>query len=164
MKCVIIGLPGSGKSTFATKLGKKLHIPVHHLDRDMFDHTGKKRASHERAALQKATLREREWIIEGCSISTLEGRFSEASHVIYFRLPRMLCLWRLLKRMLFDYKKLAETGCFNRINWELISYMWTFHKEKGPIIETLRQKYPHVHFYELDSASQAKSALQLLLN
>ena len=32
-RVVIIGLPGSGKSTFAIELGEKLNIPVHHLDK-----------------------------------------------------------------------------------------------------------------------------------
>lgn len=31
-KFALIGLPGSGKSTFASNLGKILEIPVHHLD------------------------------------------------------------------------------------------------------------------------------------
>ncbi len=33
----IIGLPESGKFTFAKKPGKMLRIPVHHLDKHMFD-------------------------------------------------------------------------------------------------------------------------------
>lgn len=36
-RIAVIGLPGSGKSTFATRLGKTLRIPVHHLDKHMFD-------------------------------------------------------------------------------------------------------------------------------
>lgn len=36
-KFAIIGLPGSGKSTFSVKLGKILNIPVHHLDRHIFE-------------------------------------------------------------------------------------------------------------------------------
>ena len=32
----IIGLPGSGKSTFASKLGIILDISVHHLDGHIF--------------------------------------------------------------------------------------------------------------------------------
>ncbi len=42
-KFSLIGLPGSGKSTFASKLGKILDIPVHHLDRHMFEPDGKRR-------------------------------------------------------------------------------------------------------------------------
>jgi len=36
-RIAVIGLPGSGKSTFATRLGKMLSISVHHLDKHMFD-------------------------------------------------------------------------------------------------------------------------------
>lgn len=41
----IIGPPGSGKSTFANKLGKLLDIPVHHLDRHRFEPDGKREVS-----------------------------------------------------------------------------------------------------------------------
>lgn len=39
----IIGLPGSGKSTFAILLGKTLDISVHHLDQHMFKKEGTKK-------------------------------------------------------------------------------------------------------------------------
>ena len=42
-RIALIGLPGSGKSTFAVKLGKRLAIPVHHLDKHMFEEGGKKK-------------------------------------------------------------------------------------------------------------------------
>jgi adenylate kinase family enzyme len=57
-KFAIIGLPGSGKSTFASKLGKLLDIPVHHLDRHMFEPNGKKRDKEEFIEIQKAMLNE----------------------------------------------------------------------------------------------------------
>jgi adenylate kinase family enzyme len=44
-KIAVIGLPGSGKSTFSFKLGKILSIPVHHLDRHMFEPGGKKKTN-----------------------------------------------------------------------------------------------------------------------
>ena len=68
-KFALIGLPGSGKSTFASKLGKILGIPVHHLDRHMFEPNGKKRDKQEFIAIQKAMLDEDVWIVEGCSFS-----------------------------------------------------------------------------------------------
>lgn len=83
-KFALIGLPGSGKSTFASKLGKILDIPVHHLDRHMFEPGGKKRDKQEFIETQKAMLEEKAWIVEGCSFSTFEMRFAKADVLIYF--------------------------------------------------------------------------------
>ena len=46
-RIAIFGLPGSGKSTFAVKLGKIMDMPVHHLDKHMFIADGKKRNRQE---------------------------------------------------------------------------------------------------------------------
>ena len=71
-KFALIGLPGSGKSTFASKLGKILDIPVHHLDRHMFEPGGKKRDKQEFIETQKAMLEEKAWIVEGCRFRLLK--------------------------------------------------------------------------------------------
>jgi adenylate kinase family enzyme len=63
-------LPGSGKSTFAANFGKILNIPVHYLDRHMFERDGKKKDKQESIEIQKAMLEEKAWVIEGCSFST----------------------------------------------------------------------------------------------
>jgi adenylate kinase family enzyme len=103
-KFALISLPGSGKSTFASKLGKTLGISVHHLDRHMFEPNGKKRDKQEFIAIQKAMLDEDVWIVEGCSFSTFEMRFAKADVLIYFHFSRLVCFFRLFKR-LFNYKK-----------------------------------------------------------
>lgn len=59
-KFALIGLPGSGKSTFASKLGKLLDIPVYHLDGHMFEPGGKKSDKQEFIEAQKAMLVENE--------------------------------------------------------------------------------------------------------
>src|SRR5688572_19138597 len=103
-KIAIIGLPGSGKSTFASKLGKILGIPVHHLDGYMFQPDGQKTDKQQFMSIQQAMLSEDAWIVEGCSFSTFEMRFAKAEVLIYFHFPRLLCFLRMLKRV-FNYEK-----------------------------------------------------------
>ncbi|MGE5195712.1 MAG: DNA topology modulation protein, partial [Anaerolineae bacterium] len=128
----LIGLPGSGKSTFGAKLGKVLNIPVHHLDRHMFVAGGKKREKQEFLSIQKAMIDEELWIIEGCSLSTLEMRFARAGTVIYFHFPRLLCVWRVFKRLFIHDKTLCDTadGCSKIVSWEILQYIWNFDRKK----------------------------------
>jgi adenylate kinase family enzyme len=161
MKIVIIGLPGAGKSTFAGKLGKKLGIPVHHLDAHMFLPGGIKRDREEFVKIQQKILHESSWIIEGCALSTLEMRFSEANECIDFNLPRLLCIYRTIKRLFVRDRTLADTaeGCTKVVTWEMVKYIWTFNKKKRAGIDQLREKYPHVKFTTFQSSSDAKSYL-----
>lgn len=159
-----IGLPGSGKSTFAVKLGKMLNIPVHHLDKHMFEPGGKKKDKQEFIAMQKELLAEESWIIEGCSYSIYEMRFAAADTIIYFHFPRLLCIWRVLKRRLFPDKTLCDKpeGCAQVFNWEMVKYIWTFDRDKRERIEELRQKYPHVDFRIFRSSKDAERYLEEL--
>ncbi len=139
----LIGLPGSGKSTFASKLGKILNIPVHHLDRHVFDPKGKKNDKQEFIEIQKAMLAEDAWVVEGCSFSTFEMRFARADILIYFHFSRFVCFLRLFKR-LFNYKK--DFGGLRAITWEVLKYTWNFDREKRTRIEELRKQYPETEF------------------
>ena len=151
-KFAIIGPPGSGKSTFASNLGKILEIPVHHLDKHMFEPGGKKRDKQEFIGIQKALLNEEAWIVEGCSSGTFEMRFSKADVFIYFHLPRMLCVWRLFKRML-NYKK--DLSGLRIITWEILRYTWNFNKEKKTSIVELGKKYPKTEFLIFNNQKDA---------
>ncbi|MCH9632368.1 MAG: hypothetical protein S4CHLAM6_07010 [Chlamydiae bacterium] len=142
-KVALIGLPGSGKSTFASKLGEILDIPAYHLDRHRFEPGGLKRDKQEFIEIQKSILNEKSWIVEGCSFSTFEMRFNRSDVLIYFHFSRLVCFWRLFKR-LFNYKK--SFGGLRVINWEILKYTWNFDKEKRSRIEELKRKYPQTDF------------------
>lgn len=157
-RIAVIGLPGSGKSTFAIALGKALNIPVHHLDRHMFDGRAK-RDQAEFLGLKQALVKEASWIIEGCSISTLEMRFATADTVIYLDLPRLTCIWRVCRRMFTSDAHISETGCLNGVNWPLIKYIWNFRRDKGPEIEKLRKRYPKVNFVAFHRAKDLEKYL-----
>jgi len=145
-RIAIIGLPGSGKSTFAAKLGAELDLPTHHLDKHMFTAGGKKRNKQEFIAIQQEMLDQDAWIIEGCSTSTFEMRFAKAQTILYFRPSRLLCLFRALKRRFFPDNTLCDTaeGCSKVFTWEMVKYTWNFDKDKKPLLNALLKQYPHL--------------------
>ncbi len=156
----IIGIPGSGKSTFSIKLGKVLGIPVHHLDRHMFEAGGKKKDKQEILAVEQALVNEDAWIVEGCSISTLGTRFAKADIVLCFYLPRLLCIWRICKRLFVYDKALADTGCTRMVDWRLVKYIWKFDQEKRAVIDAVRKAYPQVEYRVFRSSKDADKYLQ----
>ena len=160
-KFALIGLPGSGKSTFANRLGKALGIPVHHLDRHRFELDGKKKDKQEFLKIQQQILNEDAWIVEGCSFSTFEMRFQKADVMIYFHFSRFICFFRLFKRI-FNYKK--EFGGLRSINWEILKYTWNFDKEKRAHIAYLSQKYPKTDFFIFKNQKDADKYMKTLLD
>lgn len=158
-RIAVIGLPGSGKSTFALKLGKLLNIPVHHLDAHCFSGRVRK-DQNEFIAIQQELVSQESWIIEGCSITTLEMRFARADTIIYLHFPRLLCAWRVFKRVLTINQDLSNSGCANFVNWALLQYIWNFKKEKSMRIEELKKQYPNLVFYEFRSSQELEKFLK----
>jgi hypothetical protein len=75
---------------------------------------------------------------------------------MYFHFPRLLCFWRIFKR-LFNHDK--AFGGLRIVNGELLKYIWNFDKEKGERIEELRKKYPHVDFRIFRNSKDANNYL-----
>ena len=91
-KVIIIGCPGSGKSTFARKLHEKTGIPLYYLDmlywnidktavsRDEFDSRLSKILSYDK------------WIIDGNYQRTMEKRIAACDTVFFLDIPCDVCL------------------------------------------------------------------------
>ncbi|HNA61842.1 MAG TPA: hypothetical protein PKW79_02060 [Rhabdochlamydiaceae bacterium] len=94
--------------------------------------------------------------MEGCSFSTFEMRFAKADIFIYFHFSRLLCYFRIFKRI-FNYKK--EYGGLRIITWELLKYIWNFDKEKRTKIEELRKQYPKCQFLVFHNPKEADQFL-----
>ena len=88
---------------------------------------------------------------------SLEIRYKEADIVIYCKLPRVLCLFRVLYRWLSTLgkpKKDGPKGSTNALRWKLIKYLWKFPTRYQKSIEELKKAYPKVKFLEITSKSQ----------
>ena len=98
-KVIVIGCPGSGKTTFAEKLQKKTKLPLYYLDaiwhkpdkthipREEFD---------QRISEIFATP---EWIIDGNYNRTIEMRLQQCDTVFLFDLPTEVCLQGATERL-----------------------------------------------------------------
>ena len=91
-KAIVIGCPGSGKSTFARRLSKATGLPLFYLD--MLYHKPDKTTYSKEAfdAKLARVLAQERWIIDGNYERTLSARIDRCDTVFWFDLPTKVCL------------------------------------------------------------------------
>ena len=98
-KIIILGCPGSGKTTFAEKLRDKTNLPLYYLDAIWHkpDQTHIPREDFDTRL--EEILTQDTWIIDGNYQRTIERRLSACDTVILFDLPVELCLDGAISRI-----------------------------------------------------------------
>jgi adenylate kinase family enzyme len=130
----VLGSPGSGKSTFAARLGVLLDLPVTHLD-DLFWATwsaGPDPTSAQIRTKLDEIIQQPAWIIDGnhggqASINARQSRLNAADTIILLDLPALLCVVQLLQRRLALLNRPRHTlRPYERLTWAMIHAAWTF--------------------------------------
>jgi GrpB-like predicted nucleotidyltransferase (UPF0157 family)/adenylate kinase family enzyme len=162
MRIMIFGIPGSGKSTFAVKLSQRLGVPLFHLDKYFFIQGWQERDYDEFLNIQRGLVEKAQWIIDGNATKSLEMRFSRSDIVLYFRFHRLLCLWRIFKRLICKKSPISDRaeGCSENVHLRLLRYLWGFDDRVKKSIEELRRNYPSVQFYELHDDKEARDWIE----
>ena len=98
-RIIVIGCPGSGKTTFAKKLQGVTGLPLYHLDAiwHRADKTHIEREEFD--GILSGLLAKNEWIIDGNYGRTLEMRLKECDTVFLFDLPAEVSLQGALERL-----------------------------------------------------------------
>ncbi len=126
-RAMIIGQPGSGKSTFARHLGAATGLPVVHIDKIHWKSGWIERTGPEKDTLCAAEHAKPRWIFEGGRSTTWGERLHRADTLIWLDLPLALRSWRVLKRTLRYYGQTRPDlppGCPERFSPDFYRFIW----------------------------------------
>ena len=91
-KVIIIGCPGSGKSTFGRKLKSITDLPLYHLDMLFWNEDKTTVTKEEFIKRLQEVLNSFKWIIDGNYTSTMEMRIKECDTVFFLDYPTEVCI------------------------------------------------------------------------
>lgn len=156
-KIIVIGCPGSGKSTFSRALHNKTDIPLYHLDMMFWN--------ADKTTVEKGVFRERlsevlekdEWIIDGNYASTMELRLSACDTVIFLDYPTDVCLSGIRERKGKARSDMpwVETGDDEEFN----EYVKNFTEQHRPQVLELLEKYGDKNVVVFKSREEADAFL-----
>lgn len=139
-RVLVIGPGGSGKSTFARRLGQIRGIQVLHLDSFYWRAGWTKPANEDWIKTVDELIGGESWIVDGNYGGTLAQRVERCDTIIFLDMPRMLCLWRVTKRRLTYRNRsrpdMAE-GCTEKLDPEFISWIWNYPSRSRPKVVKL---------------------------
>ena len=157
-KIIVIGCPGSGKSTFSIELSAKTSIPLYHLD--MMYWNADKTTVEKQVFLDRLceVLNKDNWIIDGNYISTMESRLSVCDTVFWLDYSLDICLEGVKARIGKERPDMpwVET----EEDEEFIDFIKKFNEEQRPVILKLLEKYSDKNIVVFKSREEASRYLE----
>ena len=134
-RIAIVGCSGSGKSTLARSLGKRLGLPVVHMDTLFWLPDWTESDGDEFRARVDQVASAETWVMDGGFITHSRSRFERADTVIWIELPIWLCLARAIWRMLTHFGRTRADlapGCPERFDLAFYRYIWNWDRDSRP--------------------------------
>ena len=152
-KIIVIGCPGSGKSTVSRTLHNKTGIPLYHLD--MMYWNADKTTVEKSVFLERlsAVLKKDEWIIDGNYGSTMELRMAVCDTVIFLDYPLEVCLDGIKERR--GKPRSDMPWIETEEDSEFIEFIKNYNEQQKPKVLELFKKYSDKNIIIFKSREEA---------
>ena len=156
-RIIVIGCPGSGKSTVSRALHNKTGIPLYHLD--MMYWNADKTTVEKSVFLERlsAVLEKDEWIIDGNYSSTMELRMAACDTVIFLDYPLDVCLDGIKERR--GKPRSDMPWIETEEDAEFIEFIKSYDEQQKPKVLELLEKYSDKNIVNFKSREEADAFL-----
>ena len=156
-KVIVIGCPGSGKSTVSRALHNKSGIPLYHLD--MVYWNADKTTAEKSVFLERLStvLEKDEWIIDGNYGSTMELRMAACDTVIFLDYPLDVCLDGIRERR--GKPRSDMPWIETEEDAEFIEFIKSYNEQQKPKVLELLEKYGDKNIVIFKSREEADAFL-----
>ncbi|MHC8344776.1 P-loop NTPase family protein [Pseudomonas sp. RT6P73] len=142
-RIVILGNAGSGKSTLARALGKRLNLPVVHLDTLFWEPDWVEPDAERFRARVREAIAADAWICEGnYARRTFDLRLPRADLIIWLDTPRLTCFARVIMRSVMNRPRAdLPAGCREKLDRAFLTFLnfvWNFDRGYRAGIEVVR--------------------------
>lgn len=160
-RIAVVGPGGAGKTTFAGQLGRRLGIPVVHLDEHHWKPGWTEPAKEDWAALQAELLTGDAWIADGNFGGTFDLRFARADTVIVLMPPPLRCVAGVLRRWATHFgRDVQAAGCPEHVDLTFLRWIWRYPKDSRPRLDAAIDRHrEHLRVLELRSRREAAAFL-----
>ena len=161
-KIMVIGCPGSGKSTFSRTLHKLTGIPLFHLD--MMNWNSDRTTVDKVVFLERLsnTIQKDEWIIDGNYGSTIELRLQSCDTVIFLDYPLNVCLDGVKERRGKVRTDMPWVENEDEEDTDFIEFIKNYNYQSRPKVMELLDKYFHKDIYIFKARNEADEFLNQL--
>ncbi len=160
---MVIGCPGSGKSTLSIELSKITGLPLYHLD---LLNWNADRTTVEKAVFMKRleqVLKEDSWIIDGNYGSTMEMRMEVCDTVIFLDYHTDVCIEGVLSRRGKARQDIPWVEPEDEEDPEFMEFIKNYNDVSKPKVMELLNKYLTKNIIILNSRGEAERFLKGLI-